>query len=271
MRLFNLVWRVLLRTSAHDDYALASHMALSTLTALFPFLIFVASLAGVLGTGQLQNEVVRLLFETWPHAVSAPIAEEVNNVLGNSRPGLVTISVIIAFTLASNGVEAIRIGVNRAYGLVETRSFWLCRLESLLFVFVASLALVTLALLVVLWPVMWQAAVSFAPVIEPLGPMIQIARYGITFIILGGAIMLVHLFLVASSPPLRMIWPGAVLTLVLWLVGGWVFSIYITDFNTYSRLYAGLGSVFAALFFLWLVALAFLLGAEFNAALAGKE
>jgi len=61
------------------------------------------------------------------------------------------------------------------------------------------------------------------------------------------------------------------LTLVLWLVGGGVFSIYITDFNTYSRLYAGLGSVFAALFFLWLVALAFLLGAEFNAALMDGE
>jgi len=271
MRLFNFVWQVLVRTSVHDDYALASHMALSLLTALFPFLIFVASLAGVLGTGQLQNEVVRLLFETWPHAVSAPIAEEVTNVLGNSRPGLVTISDIVAITLASNGVEAIRIGVNRAYGLVETRSFWLCRLESLLFVFVASLALVTLALLVVLWPVMWQAAVSFAPFLEPLAPTIQLIRYGITFVILGGAIMLVHLFLVASSPPLRRIWPGALLTLVLWLVGGGVFSIYITDFNTYSRLYAGLGSVFAALFFLWLVALAFLLGAEINAILAERR
>jgi membrane protein len=270
-RFFHLAWRVILRASAHDDYALASHMALSSLTAMFPFLIFVASLAGVLGTGQLQGEVVRLLFETWPHAVSQPIADEVNNVLGNSRPGLVTISAIIAITLASNGVEAIRIGVNRAYGLVETRSFWVCRLESLLFVFVASLALVTLALLVVLWPVMWQAAIGFAPLLEPLAPTIELVRYGITLVVLGGAIMLVHLFLVASSPPLRQIWPGAVLTLALWLIGGGVFSNYITDFNTYSRLYAGLGSVFAALFFLWLVALGFLLGAEFNAALVEGE
>jgi membrane protein len=270
-RFFTLIWRIATRATEHDDYALASHMALSSLTATFPFLIFVASLAGVLGTGQLQNEVVRLLFETWPHAVSQPIADEVNNVLGNSRPGLVTISAIIAITLASNGVEAIRIGVNRAYGLVETRSFWLCRLESLLFVFVASLALLTLALLVVLWPVMWQAAISFAPFLQPLAPIIQIARYGITLLVLGSAVMLVHIFLVASSPPLRQIWPGALLTLALWLVGGGVFSVYITDFNTYSMLYAGLGSVFAALFFLWLVAIAFLLGAEFNAALAEKR
>ena len=270
MRLFNFLWRVIQRYIAHDGYALASHMALSTLTALFPFLIFVAALAGVVGTAGLQGEILHLLFDSWPQSVAGPIADEVNNVLGHSRPGLVTLSAIIAVVLASNGVEAIRIGVNRAYGLVETRSFWLCRLESLLFVFVASLALLTLALLVVLWPVMWQAAVTFAPFLEPLAPMIQIARYGITLLVLGSAIMLVHIFLVASSPPLRQIWPGALLTLVLWLVGGGVFSIYITDFNTYSKLYAGLGSVFAALFFLWLVAIAFLLGAEFNAALAEK-
>lgn len=268
MRVYKFVLTVFQRIAAHDDYALASHMALSLLTALFPFLIFVASLTGVLGASQLQNEIVHLLFETWPHGVSEPIAEEVNNVLGNSRPGLVTISAIVAITLASNGVEAIRIGVNRAYGLVETRSYWLCRLESLFFVFVASLALVTLALFVVLWPVMWQAAIAFAPFLEPLSPMIETARYGITLLVLSVAITLVHLFLVARPPPLRTIWPGVLLTLALWLGGGWVFSIYITDFNTYSKLYAGLGSVFAALFFLWLVAVAFLIGAEVNATLA---
>ena len=78
-RFFTLIWRITTRATEHDDYALASHMALSSLTAMFPFLIFVASLAGVLGTGQLQSEVVGLLFETWPHAVSQPIADEVNN------------------------------------------------------------------------------------------------------------------------------------------------------------------------------------------------
>ncbi|WP_448950220.1 YihY/virulence factor BrkB family protein [Labrys neptuniae] len=271
MRAYKFLYELMQRVTDHDDYALASHMALSLLTAMFPFLIFVASLAGMLGTADLQNEIVRLLFETWPHEVSEPIAREVTRVLGTARPGLLTVSAIVAVVLASNGVEAIRVGVNRAYGLIETRSYWWCRLQSLFFVVLASLALVTLALLVVLWPVMWQAAITFTPVLEPLQPLIEIARYGITTLVLGTAIVMVHLFLVASRPSLAVIWPGVLITMLLWLTGGFVFSIYITDFATYSRLYAGLGSVFAALFFLWLVALAFLLGAEINAMLAQRR
>jgi membrane protein len=268
MRLLHFLWRVIERYIAHDGYAMASHMALSTLAALFPFLIFVAALAGLVGTAGLQEEIVRLLFDSWPHSVAGPIAGEVVSVLGSARPGLVTLSATIAVVLASNGIEAIRIGANRAYGLVETRSFWRCRLQSLFFVLVASVALITLSLLVVLWPVMWRNAVAFLPFLETFAFVIQLARYGITVVVLGGAIILIHLFLVASRPRLAMIWPGSLVTLGLWLAGGWLFSIYITNFNTYSKLYAGLGGVFAALFFLWLVAVAFLLGAEFNAALA---
>ena len=268
MRLFQFLWRVIERYVAHDGYAMASHMALSTLTALFPFLIFVAALAGLVGTAGLQEEIVRLLFDSWPHNVAGPIADEVISVLGSSRPGLVTLSAIIAVVLASNGIEAIRIGANRAYGLVETRSFWHCRMQSLFFVLVASLALITLSLFVVLWPVIWQNATAYLPFLEAFAVVIQLARYGITLVVLGGAIILIHLFLVASRPRLAMIWPGSLVTLGLWLAGGALFSVYITNFNTYSKLYAGLGSVFAALFFLWLVAVAFLLGAEFNAVLA---
>jgi len=268
MRLLHFFWRVIDRYVAHDGYAMASHMALSTLTAIFPFLIFVAAVAGVVGTAGLQEEIVRLLFDSWPHSVAGPIAGEVTSVLGASRPGLVTVSAIVAVVLASNGIEAIRIGANRAYGLVETRSFWRCRVQSLFFVLVAAIALITLSLLVVLWPVMWNSAIALVPLLETFAFVIQLARYGITVVVLGGAIILIHLFLVASRPRFATIWPGALVTLGLWLCGGALFSIYITDFNTYSKLYAGLGGVFAALFFLWLVAVAFLLGAEFNAALA---
>ena len=51
------------------------------------------------------------------------------------------------------------------------------------------------------------------------------------------------------------------------MIGGGVFSFYLEDFATYSKTYAGLASAVAALFFLWLVAVAFLFGAELNAIL----
>ena len=271
MPFLRFVYAIWLRFESHDGWAIASHMAMATLMAIFPFLIFVAALGGIVGPPGLQGEIVRLLFESWPHAVAAPIADEVGKVLGNSRPGLVTISAILSILLASNGVEAVRVGVNRAYGVRETRPFWFNRLQSLFFVIIAALALVTLAVLVVLWPVIWSQTVALVPAIAELAPLISATRYAMTFLILGGAILLIHLYLGAGHRALREILPGTALTFLLWLAGGAVFSYYLEDFATYSKTYAGLASAVAALFFLWLVAVAFLFGAEFNAVLKEKQ
>lgn len=265
MEALRCAWIVWTRFEEHDGWAIASHMALATLMAIFPFLIFVVALGGVVGPPQLQNLVVNLLFESWPHAVAEPIAEEVKKVLGNARPGLLTIGAILAVILASNGVEAVRVGVNRAYGVRESRPFWFTRLQSLLFIMIAAIALITLAVLVVLWPVLWSRTVSLVPAVERLAPAISLARYAITLLVLVSAIVSIHFYLAAGPRKLRQILPGVGLTLALWLTGGYLFGYYLEDFATYSRTYAGLAGVVAALFFLWLVAVAFLFGAELNA------
>ena len=70
---------------ADDGWAIASHIALSTLTSLFPFLIFVTALAGFLGTQSLADEAMRLIFAGWPAEVAGPIAAEVHDVLTAQR------------------------------------------------------------------------------------------------------------------------------------------------------------------------------------------
>src|SRR5271169_6087400 len=74
-----------------DGWAIASHIALSTLTSLFPFLIFVTALAGLLGTEDLAEEAAKLIFAVWPSVVARPIAAEVQNVLTASHSGLLTL------------------------------------------------------------------------------------------------------------------------------------------------------------------------------------
>ena len=61
-----------------DGWAIASHIALSILLALFPFLILVTSLAAsFFGSTELADEVARLLLDTWPDEVAGPIAQEI--------------------------------------------------------------------------------------------------------------------------------------------------------------------------------------------------
>src|SRR6185436_13656221 len=104
-------------------WAMASHVALSALMSIFPFLIFVTALAGFIGNAQLAGTLTDLLFATWPEIIARPIAAEVHRVVTGASSGLLTVSALVAIYLASNGVGAIRTALNRAYRVVENRSY----------------------------------------------------------------------------------------------------------------------------------------------------
>ena len=91
-----------------DGWAIASHIALSLLMSLFPFLIFVTALTGFLGTQNLSDQVALLLLEAWPEQVSRPIAREIENVLTTAHSGLLTIGGGFALYFSSSGIESTR-------------------------------------------------------------------------------------------------------------------------------------------------------------------
>src|ERR1700730_1460926 len=138
---FRVLYDAIMRFSQDDGWAIASHIALSILTSLFPFLIFVTALAGFFGSKSLADEVhevAHILLKNWPQEGSALIANDIDNVMTQTRSGLLTISVILAIYFSSSGVEAVRIGLNRAYDVRDSRPWWLLRLESNPLIFVGA-------------------------------------------------------------------------------------------------------------------------------------
>lgn len=265
---FRILSDAVMRFSQDDGWAIASYIALSILTSLFPFLIFVTALAGFFGTKDLADEAVNLMLQTWPKQVAAPIAAEIHNVLTNARSGLLTIGVILAIYFSSSGVEAIRIGLNRAYGVSETRAWWLLRLESIAYVFVGALTLLTFALLVVFAPLIWSLLLHFAPNFEPLDRLVTFSRFAIASFVLFLALILAHKFLSAGRRSLRDMAPGILLTIAMWIAAGIAFGSYLAEFaRNYVTTYAGLASVMIALVFLYMIAAIFIFGGELNAAI----
>jgi len=253
------------RFNADDGWAIASHIALSALMSLFPFLIVVTALAGFFGTKELADEVARILLEAWPTQVATPISAEIHNVLTTARGDVLTIGVVLAIFFASSGIESLRIGLNRAYNLSEPRSWWLLRLESIAYVLVAAVALLVLAFLIVLAPLIFTTLVRFAPALEPLWPLLNFVRFSVTAIVLVAALFIAHKWLPSGSRRLSAILPGMIATMLLWLVAGEVFGRYLADFAyTYVSYYAGLASAMIALVFLYLIASIFIYGAELN-------
>jgi membrane protein len=95
--------------------------------------------------------------------VSSQIAGDVRNVLTTARGGVLTVGAIFAIYFASSGVESLRIGLNRAYGLTDPRPWWLLRLESIGYVLVAAVGLLALSFLVVLGPLVFRTALVYLP------------------------------------------------------------------------------------------------------------
>jgi len=274
-KFFRLLYDAYLKFNRDDGWAIASYIALSILTSMFPFLIFLTALAGFFGLRSEAEAARKLLFETWPASVAGPISDQISNVLTQPRGGLLTLGAVFAIYFASSGVEALRVALNRAYDLQETRSWWLSRLESILYVFLGAAALLAVAILLVLGPLAWKIAARYAPLIaQDLEPLFQPVRYGVTTGLLAISLFAAHKFLPADRRSFKLIAPGIALTLVASLALGVGFGAYLARFaSSYISMYAGLASIVIAIVFLQMLAAIFIYGAELNQTVAagGKK
>ncbi|MDO9411592.1 MAG: YihY/virulence factor BrkB family protein [Pseudolabrys sp.] len=257
---------------ADDGWAIASHIALSTLMALFPFLIVVTALAGFFfGSKQLADEAARIVLETWPSQVAAPISLDVTGVLMNTRGDVLTFGVMFALYFASSGVESLRIGLNRAYDIVETRPWWLLRIESIAYVIIGAIALLAFAFLVVLAPFIWYKLIQFVPTLEPLSGIVTFTRYVTAGVVIVIALTILHLWLPAGRRTFLEIAPGIIATLALWLFSGAAFGRYLAEYAfAYVSMYAGLASAMIALIFLYVCASIFIFGGELNSVITPR-
>lgn len=267
-RVFKIAAEAFERFNEDDGWAISSHIALSALMAMFPFLIFVGTLAAIFGSKELADETVRLLLETWPKEVAVPLGDEIHDVLTNLRPDLLTFSVVLAIFFASSGVESLRIGLNRAYGVREERSWWLLRLESILYVLIGAAALLALSFLVVLYPLIWKTTVRYVPVLAQFTYALEFYRFFTATAIIVVALFVLHKWLPAGSRRTLSLLPGIAVTLALWLASGISFGRYLGAFAyTYVTYYAGLASGMIALVFLYFASMIFIYGGELNAAI----
>jgi membrane protein len=271
LKKITIVRRILFDALGHynddDGWAMASHVALSTLMALFPFLIFAGTLASFLGADAFSETAIHLIFDTWPKVIAEPIAREVKNVLTVQRSGLLTISIIAAAYFAASGIEALRVALNRAYREKETRSLIFRRTQSLGFVLIAALGMAAISFLLVLAPLALKIAEGWMPWIEPVAGTISFWRYGIAIVVLVFGLLAVHLWLPDGRRPFVLILPGVGLTLIAWVASAATFASYLSNFANYFSTYAGLASIMVALVFLYILAAIFIVGAEINAAI----
>ncbi len=261
------LWLALRRFNNKNGFVMSSHVAMSLMMALFPFVLFTVALAGALSQGYVTDELIDLIFGAWPKDVADPIVAELRAVLAGAGSGVITLGGLLAIYFASNGVAAVRKAMTQAYHDHDSWPFWKTRLLCFALVILGGAAILAIAAFEVVLPVYTRLVSENTVVDVDNWFSVDRLRWTFTVAVPVGTVFLAHLILPTRRHSLSQILPGVVLTLALWAAGGWGFSVYIAQFATYSATYAGLAGAMAALIFLYLCSAMLILGAEYNGAL----
>ena len=264
-------WSILYNALQHyfkeDNTAYASHMTLSCLLALFPFLSFAASLASFLGAAKYAQKSADYIFSMLPYALAAPLTNELIKILTTQRSSILTLSVITTAYFASNGIEALRTALNRAFRVKDQRSLIFCRLQSLLFVLLGTIGFIFINFLLILQPLFSEIMENTLPNFLHYTDFIGLWRYFIAIFILSITILTLYKWLPAEKRKLKDILPGAIFTLCAWFVASLIFAYYLRYFfSNYVTTYSGLASVMVAIIYLYMLSSIFIFGGQINAA-----
>ena len=255
-----------LRLWSDDAFGLAGNVAFRALLALFPFLIFTSSLTAFVGDRSMANDLIAFLIAIVPTALVDPIVSEVEQVMTVQRGGVLSIGILLTIWFAVGGVDGVRVGLNRAYGIRETRSAVVMYATEVVVVVLASMVLVLVGYLLVLAPRAGSWLHLILPRFDPSSVTVGLIRYPAAALILAAALFAAHVFLPARRTRFSSIWPGVTFTVVMWTLLTSAFSFYLSDIADYQSYYAGLAGIIAALYFMYLAALVLIFGGELNRA-----
>lgn len=260
-----VVWNALNRFQSNDGAAMAGYIAFSGLLSIFPFLIFAATLIGML-VGESRSEgIIDALFQIAPQHVAMTLEPVVEEVLGKQSSEVLTLSALFAVWVASNAVEAFRIAFDRAYGIIDPRHFVMNRAMALGIVLLGAVVAALLGISILLSPIILHLLSERAHITIP--SIAGYVTYGFGITVFLGFLMLMHRWLPGRHLPNTVIWPGVIVTTVIWLIAAGGFTLYLSFTPTYTVTYGTLAGVIITLMFFYLTGATIIFGAELNAEL----
>lgn len=257
------LWAVIRRLGEHDGTVFAGHIAYSLMLAVFPFLIFAMALTGFVVGQQAAEIALDALFEGVPEHVTLTLKPVLFEVIGQRRGGILTVSALVAVWAASNGFEAIRLGLDRAYGVPRARHMAVSRLIAVAFVLGGFVVFMLLAALIVFAPLAFLLIERWAEIEIPR--QADLVRYAVGLAVLSGSLWLMHRVLPSRRTRGLKLWPGVAASVVIWSLAATGLSVYLAFAPGYTVTYGALAGVIVTLLFFYLTGLALIFGAEVNA------
>ena len=254
-----------------DILSRAAQVAFYFSFAIFPLLLFLISLAGIVldSSDNIKSEVFASLRQLMPATAFDLLHKTVEEVVASSTSGKLTIGLIATLWSASAGLDAIRNALNAIYRLNDKRPWLKTKLQSVVLTFVL-IVLGSIAVSVTFygWELIHLGAAAIG--VQVSSPLVLAGSQWLAMLIVVLLGCEVFYNLLPAFDRFRWVWitPGSVVAIILWVALTTAFRMYVTYFNSYNKAYGSLGAVIVLMLWLYLTATALMVGGAINAVLA---
>jgi membrane protein len=263
-RVYRALW-------AHDLFDRAASLSYYFLFALFPALLFLTAILGLVPGPRLMDQLLGYIARVLPADAASILAKTVGEIIKGARGSLVSLGVLGALWGASSGMVSISNALNVAFEMRDTRTWWRHRLEAIGLTVGFSLLTIVALLLFVFGERIGDGVARWLGVGAAFTRTWKVARWpGLSVCALVG-IMLVYQLAPATRQHWRRLTPGAIFALGGWLAASYTLRVYVKYFGSYNATYGSIGGVILLMLWFYLSSLALLLGAEINSQIRQAE
>jgi membrane protein len=234
------------------------------LFAIFPALLFLTALLGVLPVPQLMDQLVSQANQVLPGDAASVLTKTLAEVQRGGTAGLVSVGALLALWAASSGMASVMSALNVAYEVDEPRPWWKRRLIAVLLTVGFSLFTITALLLLVFGPRIGEVVARRVGLGDAFTVLWNVLRWPVLITLVMTAIALVYYLAPAVRQRWRWVTPGSLVAVVLWLAASIGLRFYVSRFADYGATYGSIGGVILLVLWLYVSSAVLLLGAEVN-------
>lgn len=243
----------------------AAGVAFYFFLALFPTFIAAISIFGlVMEPGQIQQQISEAAY-ILPQQSSEMISNILEGIADKSGQTLgwsLILSLLFSLWSAQYGTKAVFEGINVAYDEIDERGFFKYNGLTLLFTLGGIVIGIICTLLVVIFPAIIKSINLSDYGVETV---IQWLRWPVLALVVMGVLAVTYKIAPdRRNPQFRWVSWGAVIATILWLISSILFSMYISNFANYDKMYGSFAAVIILMLWFYITAYLILLGAEIN-------
>ena len=257
-----------------DASGMAAELAYRWLFAVFPFGLFLAALgafvASWMGVQNPAQQIIAALGDNLPAELAAGVQPELERVIGQQQPGLVSLGALLALWAATSGTMTVIKSMNRAYDVDETRPAVIRYGVAIGLTIAAAVGLIVSFVTIVGGSVLTEQVARQLGLADTAWTVISIARWPVLLAILVLAVSAVLRTGPNMTPSWRSTLIGGVVFAVGWLIATFGFALYVANFADYAATYGALAGVIVLMLWFYVTAMVLVSAGELVALLTKR-